>query len=362
MGILFKTVDDWINRHRAWSLLATVIIIVTMVALINWLTGSDLFRQFFYPKRCVPTSPKTCDPLEWKVLFQATVLMLGLPIAFLLWHWRDRNVRDQIENARKDINLKEFQEVQLRAAGALDERLSPEARTQLQIAALHQLRGFLRGDHGNSFKRPSFELLLAGHAAAIYRVGVPEVQAQVIGKSREEVKTAAAKLRAKLTAIDQARMLIIHEEARHIFIYAYPLNGRRLDFLNLSRIKFPEKIQLASSHFFDANLQKSDLTGLVLRDGHFEGAFLHKTNFENADLFEANLDGSFLYEANLRGANLQRAICENISCLNTAFSNATKFPEFSSNWCGLTESDKDAVRATWISRGMFNVDALSNDI
>ncbi len=95
-----KRLDDWTNAHRPWALLGVVVITVAVVAFLNWATGSDLFRQFFFPRHCDPKFLAKCDPLEWKELFQAAVLLLGLPIAFMLWHWRDRNVRDQIDNAR----------------------------------------------------------------------------------------------------------------------------------------------------------------------------------------------------------------------------------------------------------------------
>jgi hypothetical protein len=124
-----KSVDNWVYQNRALSLFLTVLLTLIVVVVTNLAAGSDLFRQFFFPKICDKSQPATCDPLEWKDLFQAAILVLGLPVAFLLWHWRDTNVRDQIaeqrnqveeqakqvENSRKDINLKEFQEVQLRA-------------------------------------------------------------------------------------------------------------------------------------------------------------------------------------------------------------------------------------------------------
>ena len=154
----------------------------------DWVKDSAIYGPLFFPEAAT---------VEWKDRLQAILVLLGLPVALCLWYWRDRNVRDQIEEQRKQVieqqrqvgnqnrafNLTEFQEVQMRAAGALDEKLPPEAREQLQIAALHQLRGFLRGEYGESFRRPAFELLLAGHAEAVTRIGVREVQKQ-IGKAR----------------------------------------------------------------------------------------------------------------------------------------------------------------------------------
>lgn len=36
------------------------------------------------------------------------ILIVSSPVAFVIWHFRDENSRQQIENQRKDINLKEF--------------------------------------------------------------------------------------------------------------------------------------------------------------------------------------------------------------------------------------------------------------
>jgi Pentapeptide repeats (8 copies) len=325
MGILFKTVDDWINKHRAWSLLATVIITVTMVALINWLTGSDLFRQFFYPKRCVPTSPKTCDPLEWKVLFQATVLILGLPIAFLLWHWRDRNVRDQIgesgkqvENQRKDINLKEFQEVQLRAAGALDANFSPEAREQLQIAALHQLRYFLQADQPVSFREAALELLLSGHAIAM---NVCKTSA-LHSVDPSILKGQIQQIRDEFDVITLARMKVIESEVETIFNSNFPLNGRNFDLLSF---KIPETklpLMLIDCSFVGADLRDSSLRHSFFTRSNLAGALLWSadlscawfgcsdlsgTQFCGADLAEARFDDAKITASDFRGSNWDQA-------------------------------------------------------
>ena len=49
--------------------------------------------------------------VAWKDRLQGIVLPFGLAVAICLEHWCDRNVRDQIDNARQDIDLKEFQKV-----------------------------------------------------------------------------------------------------------------------------------------------------------------------------------------------------------------------------------------------------------
>lgn len=36
------------------------------------------------------------------------ILLVSSPVAFAIWHFRDENSKHQIDNQRKDINLKEF--------------------------------------------------------------------------------------------------------------------------------------------------------------------------------------------------------------------------------------------------------------
>lgn len=314
-----EKLDDWTNRHRPTALLAAVFVTVGLVALLSWITSSDLIQQLFDPKR-----ESVADVRFWSALIYTLAFVMGLPVAFLLWHWRDRNVRDQIENSRKDINLKEFLDVQRNAAGALDEKLPFEAREQLQIAALHQLRGFLRGDYGPGFKRPALELLLAGHAAAIYRIGVPEVQKQISGKSGEQIKQAAVTLRAKLTTVDRVRMAIIRDEAEHIFTRNNPLVGRRFDLLDLWNKKFPDDLILYGSHFFAADLYKTNLKSANLSHAFFQGADLSMVDFNGTDLHKVDFQGANLSHTNLRSSNLRDSNLGHARLKNAQFDYQTK--------------------------------------
>ena len=46
------------------------------------------------------------------------ILIVSSPVAFVIWQFRDENSRQQIENQRKDINLKEFQKLSEWVSGA----------------------------------------------------------------------------------------------------------------------------------------------------------------------------------------------------------------------------------------------------
>ncbi len=136
------------------------------------------------------------------------ILIVSSPVAFVIWQLRDENIRQQIENQRKDINLKEFQKLSEWVSGAhlpeikiVNKKIekssttdnesdtSPNIKTTeetkeyskeyeqkpdtdhfdtfgkrdgavaLQISAIYNLLPFFRGDYGESFRLPALNLL-----------------------------------------------------------------------------------------------------------------------------------------------------------------------------------------------------------
>ena len=312
------------KRDRAAQLLFTVCASVAVLAGLDWLTSSGLYANLFFP--VLETTPQV---RAWSARVYAAIFTVGLPVAFLLWHWRDRNMRDQIENARKDVNLKEFQEVQLRAAGALDEKLPAEAREQLQIAALHQLRAFLRGDFGRDFRRPAFELLLAGHAAAEARIGLREAierwrkGAPAPRLFRHELEKARAAASERRSAVDWERAGIIRDEWKSVFLAGFPLNGRLLDGIALPPLALLARLDLSGSSFTGAVLREAHLEGAGLRGAHLEGAVLPFAHLEGADLRQAHLEGADLSGAHLEGSSLGRASFDNKTILLADWDNCS---------------------------------------
>ncbi len=136
------------------------------------------------------------------------ILIVSSPVAFVIWQLRDENIRQEIENQRKDINLKEFQKLSEWVSGAhlpeikiVDKKIEKSSTTDnesdispniettektkeyskeyeqkpdtdhfdtfgkrdgavaLQISAIYNLLPFFRGDYGESFRLPAFNLL-----------------------------------------------------------------------------------------------------------------------------------------------------------------------------------------------------------
>ena len=121
------------------------------------------------------------------------ILIISAPVAFIIWHFRDQNANHQIENQRKDINLKEFQKLAEWVSGinliedkfiekekdekgiiersreyirpSQDRSIYTISKTDsaiaLQVSAIYSLLPFYRGDYGDSFRASSLNLLLS---------------------------------------------------------------------------------------------------------------------------------------------------------------------------------------------------------
>lgn len=188
---------SWVWDGKKWSNVLKVFCagtfsIVIFDILFNW------FK--FYSKDSIDT----LSVGFWNFI----ILIVSAPVAFAIWHFRDENNRQQIENQRKDINLKEFQKLSEWVSGAHLPEIKTVSKTTnkcnlkndaeivrqstlpieytteeteeyskkpniahfdtfskrdgavaLQISAIYNLLPFFRGDYGESFRLPAFNLL-----------------------------------------------------------------------------------------------------------------------------------------------------------------------------------------------------------
>ena len=173
------------------------------------------------------------------------ILIVSSPVAFVIWHFRDENSRQQIENQRKDINLKEFQKLSEWVSGAhlpeinIEKSITKSSSTTdnesaaspkkqitkqtaerskeygqkpdnahwgtfskrdgaiaLQISAIYNLLPFFRGDYGESFRLPAFNLLKSAWQAMqqeslneLVEVLSNERQREIIDKLKQKAQS-----------------------------------------------------------------------------------------------------------------------------------------------------------------------------
>ena len=321
-------------------------------------------------------------------LWNFIILVVSAPVAFAIWHFRDENNRQQIENQRKDINLKEFQKLSEWVSGAhlpeiktvdkttqkeglkdkgeidgefqLIERTTEkteeygtkpyiggfdtfgkrEGAVALQISAVYNLLPFFRGDYGESFRRPAFNLLKSAWQAMQQdslkkweTANLPSKRKAISEELRRKAKSPmGVALTHVLLSLDQKNMqLNLHDfpemlpnlclAGMNFHLSGVDEKARNWSDLNLRGVDFRgaylEEVQFEKSQLNSADLQYADLSGAKLQN-----AKLTEANLQNADLLKANLQNAASWLAELQNANLSGANLQNATLLFAELQNA----------------------------------------
>lgn len=80
-------------------------------------------------------------------------LIVSSPVAFMIWSFRDRNATDQINNSRKDTNLKEYHKI-------VEWITNKDSSEELKISAIYYLKRFYE-DKSLGFQQAALHLLLS---------------------------------------------------------------------------------------------------------------------------------------------------------------------------------------------------------
>ena len=275
------------------------------------------------------------------------ILIVSAPVAFVIWHFRDENNRQQIENQRKDINLKEFQKLSEWVSGThLPEIKTVSKTTQksslkdgvevvektterseeyskkpdtadfdtfskwegavaLQISAIYNLLPFFRGDYGESFRLPAFNLLKSAWQAM-----------QQDSLNQLEVDNLSDEKRTEII-VDLVKKANrpIGVALTHILLSLNQGNTK----LNLR--DFPEmlpNICLAGMNFSLGGVSEiaKDLSGLNLNGIDLRGSFSIEVQFQGSQLFMAKLQYAQLSSVNFQNADLSLANLQNADLQN----------------------------------------------
>ena len=332
-------------------------------------------------------------------LWNFIILVVSAPVAFAIWHFRDENNRQQIENQRKDINLKEFQKLSEWVSGAhlpeiktidkttqkeglkdkgeingklqLIERTTEkteeygkkphvegfdtfgkrEGAVALQISAVYNLLPFFRGDYGESFRRPAFNLLKSAWQAMqqdslkkweTENLSDDEQQAIIEELSLKAESPMGVALTQVLLSLDQKNTQLnlrdFPEMLPNICLAGmnFHLSGvdekaRDWSGLNLSGVDFRgvylRKVQFEESQLNCADLQYADLSGAELQNAklffaELQNAKLSFAKLQNAKLSDANLQNADLWQAKLQNANLREANLQHTNLSGAELQNA----------------------------------------
>ena len=288
------------------------------------------------------------------------IVLISVPVALVVWHFRDENNRQQIENQRKDINLKEFQKLSEWVSGAHlpeiktvskttnkcnlkndaeivkqstlpieytteeTEEYSKQPKTAdfdtfskrdgavaLQISAIYNLLPFFRGDYGESFRLPAFNLLKSAWQAmqqdSLKKLEKKNLSDEALSRIFNELEQKAnSPMGVALTQV----LLSLNRENTE-------LNLRNF------REMLPN-ICLAGMNFHLSGVDEiaRDLSGLNLQGANFQKSNLKKINLQEADLIGANFQGANLIGANFQGVNLTEADLQEADLIGANFQGA----------------------------------------
>ncbi|OFN79350.1 hypothetical protein HMPREF2572_06985 [Neisseria sp. HMSC064E01] len=276
------------------------------------------------------------------------ILIVSAPVAFVIWHFRDENNRQQIENQRKDINLKEFQKLSEWVSGAhLPEIKTVSKTTQksslkdgaeiteqpteqseeyakkldaanfdtfskrdgavaLQISAIYNLLPFFRGDYGESFRLPAFNLLKSAWQAMQQDSLKKLDEGHLFDLEREEIfEELRQKARSPIGVALTHVLLSLNQENTKPNLQDF---HEMLPNICLAGINFHlSGVSEIARDLSDLNLNGADFRGAILRETKFQNSKLRRAKLNDAELIEVNLQNADLLLANLQGAGLRRA-------------------------------------------------------
>ncbi len=299
-------------KRAIWVLLATIL----TFGLMNW------FKLIYWDGWIPHWATQLTNNTDTSFI-KLSHLIITAPIFFAIWAFRDASRLHEINNQRKDTNLKEFQQLQEWATDNTDDNIA------LQISALHSLRDYLKGEYGQNFRRGAFEIfaseLSTQHTKILQQVANND---KLTVKHKQAIKQAIddnplCKQLNRIVKEDWFNLLISHNfPTATISLVGVNLSKKYMrhkdfgKFLNLSNANLQgaylnraqlQKVDLRWAKLQGANLRKTELQGAYLGGAQLQGADLRETELQGADLYRAQLQGADLLVARLQGADLRYA-------------------------------------------------------
>ncbi|MBF0171411.1 MAG: pentapeptide repeat-containing protein [Nitrospinae bacterium] len=226
---------------------------------------------------------------------------------YTVWRFRNEDKQQDIENARADNLQKDFHQIQKWATKSED-----GISDSLQIAAIHQLKPYLVGDLGPSFRRPAYEIfrallddqmkprraeygLMTRESLEMFRERAPQPHIKAIHTVlREILKNDGALFNVfPEDTMPLGELNLCCANLAHTKLQSASLIGANLVGTNLLNASL-ERARLLEAHLECAQLNKADLNGALLNSSHLE----------NADLGWAKLQGAEMVNTFLMGADL----------------------------------------------------------
>ena len=315
--------------------------------------------------------------LEPRGSWTLIALIFSAPVALVVWHFRDVNTKEQIENhkqqvenQRKDINLKEFQKIAEWVSGIhFSEGNNTKEKTEtvknitstqgivtynkhdgavgLQVSSIYSLLPFYCGDYGESFKKPALSILKSAwqmlHHSDLQKLVICNAKKEekykrmeedfekiykkeekIIRRIKERSHNATAIALMQVLLSDEGKKLLCHPEIFSMFcfsgvnLYLFGFGQEIRNNLFCSKNLDYSGIQLQAS-----NLQETIFSNSRFYYASFQYANLSKAKFNNTLLFSTNFQNVIAQEASFREALLSRSNLMRIDVSHSDFQGAT---------------------------------------
>ena len=196
-------------------------------------------------------------------------LIVSSPVAFMIWSFRDRNATDQINNSRKDTNLKEYHKI-------VEWITNKDSSDELKISAIYYLRRFYE-DKSLGFQQAALHLLLStwesmqkNELEKLKTVNNKAEAKSIINSLRENGNSPLGIAITKVLLSNEGKCILAYPEVFSSICLAgmnFYLSGLSNDIVN---------------NLF--NNEKIKYSGIQLQGCQFRRINLNNVNFSNSNL------------------------------------------------------------------------------
>lgn len=245
-------------------------------------------------------------------------LIVSAPVAFMIWSFRDRNATDQINNSRKDTNLKEYHKI-------VEWITNKDSSDELKISAIYYLRRFYE-DKSLGFQLAALHLLLStwesmqkNELEKLKTVNDKAEAKSIINSLRENGNSPLGMAITKVLLSNEGECILAYPEVfpgiclAGMNFYSPGLSNNIANKLfNNEKIKYSE-IQLQGCQFRHIDLKNVDFSNSNLFgtewdiDELIDSSYWNNVNFSKCDFRYSELCGISLKKCNFSGCNFMSA-------------------------------------------------------
>lgn len=276
------------------ALISIVILIINFGFLFYYSSYSEIIKQGGF----------------WTLL----TLIVSSPVAFMIWSFRDKNATDQINNSRKDTNLKEYHKI-------VEWITNKDSSDELKISAIYYLRRFYE-DKSLGFQQAALHLLLStwesmqkNELEKLKKVNDKAEAKSIINSLRENGNSLLGIAITKVLLSNEGECILAYPEVfssiclagmnfylpglsnnivnklfnnEKIKYSGIQLQGCRFNRINLNNVNFSNSNLLGTEWGIDEFQDESFWNHVIFRECDFRYSSINKVSLTNCDFSSSN--------------------------------------------------------------------------